>query len=219
MSDRLEQSTPVGWSMQGLAIARNNIAPGPVVLLDTDFENDTANLQYVDDAFLDTYQPDYVDGEHILGIDSGGILGIDSGGILGIDSGGIDADTVVDMSGGWTALYTLAETSAVHISMRYNISLDYTHETDEYAQVLVGVDETLLGEDGKAYVARVVGGTGESSDESTGWRTFNTTLTLSPGAHEFRFGVFHNKKTTETETARLMLDRIQILVSPVQASE
>ncbi len=194
-----------GWSMQALAIDPTDIAPvpAPIRLIDAHFEDGTDGFEYEDDAFLNTSQPDYASGQ--LEQDGGG-----SGMVLGMDTGGINSEVIFDMSAAWKRDFSLSIAATIELSVRYNLTLAQGHEPDELVQFLASINNTMLGHDGQDYVVQLVGDGNGGVDDTTGWQTYLATISLPAGTHTLTLGSYHNKKSTQEETAKLRIDDVVV---------
>jgi uncharacterized repeat protein (TIGR01451 family) len=187
------------------ATATLNVNPaggggGPTTLIDVHFDAGPDGFAYVDDPFRGTNAPGYANGAWIA---SGGF----SGGGLRVDVGGLDSSTIVGMSGGWQRSFSLAAPAQVVLSFRYRLTETAEYETDEFSQVLVGVDGVLYGIPPADYIAQVVGG----GPTTTGWQVAQVNLgTLPAGTHTLSIGGFNNQKTRYNEAAEVVIDDVLV---------
>jgi K319L-like, PKD domain len=177
--------------------------PGPVIL-ETHFDNNKDGFSYVDDAFRNSSQPSYADGERI---DSGGFIG----GGLQIILAGIDSTDILDMSSGWQQEFALSIPTEVVLSFRYKLTQTPDYENDELSQLLVSVDHILYGEASNDYVAQIRGNGNGGSSESTGWQLFEVNLgILDAGDHTLTIGGYNNKKTLDNESTEILIDDVLV---------
>jgi hypothetical protein len=169
------------------------------ILVSANFDGGVDGFTYLDDAFRGTAQPAYAQGAHLP---AGGF----SGGGLQVIVGG-KSGTIVHMSGGWQANFTLASPAAVTLSFRYRLTEEPTYETDEFNQMLVSVDGILYGTAPNDYIAQVVGG----GPTSTGWQQVEINLgTLAAGNHVLRLGGYNNQKTRYDEFMEVLIDDVLV---------
>ena len=171
-------------------------------LLAAHFESDEQGFLYQDDTFRNSAQPAYADGSYEP---AGGF----AGGGLRVALGGLDNTTVLDMSGGWLISLDLAATTEVQLSFRYNLTQSGNYEADEFSQVLLSIDGTLMGQAPNDFVAEIVGDGNNGPDLSTGWQLFEIILgQLSAGTHSIILGGYNNKKNGMSETTEVLLDDV-----------
>ena len=173
-------------------------------IFSADFTGGAAGLNYVDDAFRNTNQPAYASGQHLPG---GGF----SGGGLRVLLGGINNDDIDNMSGGWEYSFNLPEAGEVSVSFRYNLIQDMEFESNEYSEALFSFDNTLYGNNGNDYLARIAGNGNGGSDQTTGWQLYQIDLgQISAGNHTLRIGAFNNRKTYNDEITTVLIDDLSI---------
>lgn len=159
------------------------------------FDPGVEGFQYRDDVFRETNQPAYAGGS----LASVGY----SGQGLRVELGGRDELEIWNMSGGWQRTFTLAESTAVQLSFRYNLTQVLAYEPEEVSQVLVTVAGLQPGNEGQDYVAQLAGG------GTTGWQVFQTSLGVLPaGTHTLTLGGYNIKKTATEETTEILLDDV-----------
>ena len=177
--------------------------PEQVVLLQSDFEADTGGFTYIDDAFRGTSEPDYADGQRSATDGFGG------GGALRVDLGGEDNSDVEGMSGGWQQSFTLTEQTNVTLTFRFKLTQAANYENDEFSQVLVSLDGTLVGTDGNDFIAQITGNGNGGGERTTDWQVVELDLgLLGPGEHTFVLGGFNNKKTLANESTEILFDDV-----------
>ncbi len=170
-------------------------------LAQEDFDAGAGPLNYRDDVFRGTNEPNYASGSHTA---SGGFNG--SGG-LQVLLGGIDGADITGMSGGWEFDLTLTEPQIVEVAFRYQLNQPAPYDSDEESEVLFSVNGTLIGQGGNDYLAQLIGG----SPETTGWQSVGLDLgELSAGTHTLAFGGFNNKKTSADEITEILFDDLLI---------
>ena len=117
------------------------------------------------------------------------------GGGLRVLLGGIDDADILHMSGGWRRSFTLASSREVRLTFRYKLTQMPPYELSEWSQILVAVDDTLVGATPNDYVAQVVGDGEGGPSLTTGW--VQVVLNLGPvaaGDHTLTIGGYNNKK-------------------------
>ena len=172
-----------------------------VVIFQSGFNTNNGGFVYADDAF-GTDEPDYADGTRL---GAGGI----NGGVLRVLVGGVDDERVFGMSGGWSRSFTLDTPHTVKLSFYYNLTLASNYEPNEFSEVLVGLDDDVIGPSLLSALTRLTGdGTG-GPDQSTGWVLVNMNLgNLAAGPHTLTIGAFNNKKTSVIESTELLIDDV-----------
>ena len=176
----------------------------PVPILSVSFDSGAEGFTYIDDAFLATNQPAYANGSHVP--DQGF-----SGGGLSVLLGGIDDADILHMSGGWRRTFTLETDSEVSLTLRYKLTQEPDYELNELSQVLVAVDETLVGAAPNYYVAQMVGDGEGGTPLTTGWVQMVLNLgTLAGGDHSLTIGGYNNQKTFLSETTEVLIDDIVV---------
>ena len=173
-----------------------------LVLLQENFDSAEGSFTYQDDTFRGTSAPSHSDGTYEP---SGGMTG---GGIRVVLGG----DDETNMSGGWVAGFSLNGPSAsVEVEMAYRLLMDGSYEPDEYAEVLVSVDGTLLGIPPDDYLLRFNGDGAEPPDVmDSGWLTRVFSLALPEGPHEIIMGGYNNKSTAHSEITEIFFDDVKI---------
>jgi hypothetical protein len=173
-------------------------------VFDVDFDTNPDGFTYADDTFRGTSQPAYESGTYIS---SGGFLG----GGLKVDLGGIDGNPVQGMSGGWQETFNLNLPSNVMLSFRYKLTQSPNYEPDEFSEVLVSVDGTLVGTGGNDYVARITGDGEGGPDKTTGWQQVEIAIGALSGANfTLTIGAYNNKKTWLNESTELLIDDVSL---------
>jgi hypothetical protein len=168
-------------------------------LLSANFSTGADGFVYSDDMFRNTSQPAYASGTV-------------SNGSLQVFLGGRDNVSISRMSGGWSRSFTIAGSTSVSVtlSFRYNLSQTPHYESDEYSEVRASLDSTILGSNGRNYVARIWGDGNGGATKSTGWQTYTATLQLNPGSHTLKLGGFNSKKTASDESTTMLFDDVLI---------
>lgn len=181
---------------------------GPL-LFEARFDEGTDMFVYVDDAFRNTREPQYAQGTRHpqKGFAGGG---------LKVQLGGLDHHDILGMSGGWRRRITLTEDHRGTLSFRYHMTQARGYEEDEFSEVLLSVDDQLIGIDGRDMIARITGNGNGGPPQTTGWIPVTIPIgMLRAGAHHITIGTFNNKKTYQTETTELLIDDVEIRGMPV----
>ena len=71
--------------------------------------------------------------------------------------GDIDDEDIFDMSGGWSQSFSLDEPQQVTLSFRFNLTQNSDYEADEFSEVLVMVDDSLISPGTNGSLARLTG--------------------------------------------------------------
>jgi hypothetical protein len=133
-----------------------------------------------------------------------------TGGALAVSIGGINDNDITNMSGGWRVSFNLASSAGVRISFAYKLTQTANYESNERSEVLVSLDGTLLGTNGR--VAQIVGNGNGGTIITTGFQTFTVDSgTLAAGAHTLVIGGFNNQKTLADESTGVVIDDVKVL--------
>lgn len=182
-----------------------DLNPCPRALLETGFAGGPDGFSYVDDCFRATNAPAYCDGVHQA---NGGFVD----GALEVTLGGLDDADILNMSGGWTIDFDLADDTEVTLSFLYELTMTSEYESDEYAQFLLSLDGVLIGNGSNDYLAQIAGNGNGGSATSTGWVSVELDLGLLPaGTHTLALGGFNNKKTLADESTVVRIDDVVLL--------
>jgi len=194
--------TPPSGSSADISLSASVV--GDQSLLSGSFDSDADGFTYADDSFRSTSEASYADGSYD---GTGG----ETGGGLRVDLGGINDTDITDMSGGWQQTFNVPADATGTLTFKYRLVMDADYESDEYAEVLVDLDGSLVGDGGNDYLLRAHGdGTG-GSDYDSGWVTIELDLgTLSAGNHTLTFGGYNNKKTQTEEETQIYFDDISV---------
>ena len=193
--------TPPAGSDTSFQLTFDASANASQTLINTGFDSNADGFSYSDDTFRGSSEPVYADGAYDA---SGG----NTGGGLTVDLGGVNNTDITDMSGGWQTTFNVSSTSSGTLTFSYRMDMDSAYESDEFSQVLVGVDGTLIGTGGNDYVAQLNDG------GDTGWQTVTIDVgSLSPGTHTLTLGGYNNKKTTTSEDTQIQFDDVQLTTS------
>ncbi|MCP3934569.1 MAG: hypothetical protein GY708_04260, partial [Actinomycetia bacterium] len=178
---------------------------GPI--LSATFDTDAEGFTYSDDTFNGSSQPLYADGSYVP---AGGFVG----GGLQVVLGGVNDDDINDMSGGWQQTFNLASATETTLSFRYNLTQAENYESNEFSQVLLTVDGTLVGEPPNSYIAQITGDGNSAPPLTTGWQQFTVDLGLLPaGNHTIVIGGYNNLKTFADESTEILLDDVLVEVT------
>ena len=167
------------------------------------FDADSEGFLYGDDLFRNTGNPAYASGRYES-------AGGNAGGGLSVTVGGIDKVNVFGMSGGWSKSFSVTGTDPVFISLKYRLIVSGEYEADEYSQVLLAVDENLVGTGGNDYLIELRGTNDSTPDHDSEWQTVTLQVDLSQGVHTIAFGAWNNKKTGTLEVTRAFFDDVVI---------
>ena len=171
-------------------------------LFESHFDSDSEGFVYIDDAFRNTNQAVYAQGNFTA---SGGF----NGGGLRVVIGGRDNADIVNISGGWERSFTLDNPVTVTLSFRYRLSQARDYEPDEISEALVSIDDELISQQGVDYLARIQGDGNGGSNQTTGWQLVNFNLgEIAAGIHSLKIGAFNNKKTYRNEASQILIDDV-----------
>lgn len=175
-----------------------------ISLIEANFDSGTDGFAYIDDAFRDTDSPAYASGARTA------LNGFNGGG-LQINLGAVDDNDIFGISGGWQKSFSLTSPQNVDLSLRYKMDHAANFEADEYSQVLVLLDDVLIGELPNDYIAQITGNGNGGNIETTGWQLFQADLgQLDAGNHTLTLGGYNNKKTYSDEYTHIIFDDVNI---------
>ena len=183
--------------------------PDPGIIIESHFDDDAEGFVFEDDPFRGTNNPDFASGSHVS---DGGF----SGGGLQVLLGDIDNEDILGISGGWSQSFTLDESRQMTVSFRFNLTQDSDYEPDEFSEVLVMVDDSLISPDTNGSLLRLTGDGNGGPDQTTGWVLVSLDLgVLSADAvHTLTIGGFNNKKTFNNELTELRIDDVIVSGMP-----
>ncbi len=173
-------------------------------IVNATFDTDPDGFTYLDDAYRNTNAPAYASGTYLP---TGGL----TGGGLQVLLGSIDDADIFGMSGAWQISFTLNTPQTLMLTMQYNMTQQPNYETNEFSQVLVSVNDNLVGQLGDDFVAQITGDNNGGTILSTNWQTFQADLgNFTAGTHTIRIGGYNNQKTFNDESTEIRLDDILI---------
>ncbi len=169
-----------------------------------DFDDGPMGFRYDDDVFKFTSEPRYVRGDFKK---SDGA----KSGALELKLGGRDDDVVTGMSGGWSKDFRLDEAQDVTLTFRFKVTQSADYLSDEFTELRLSLDGDPFGVDGRPFFARTFGdGEGGAANRS-GWRTVEIDFgLLDAGRHEFTFGAYGNKKSSESAYTKITFDKVRL---------
>ena len=180
-----------------------------ITLLAADFSQNSSGFSYRDNAFRESVQGAYAAGSYVS---SGGY----SGGGLELRLGGLDNASIRAMSGAWRASFTLTDPGEVSLQLRYKLNQAANYESDEFSELLIGLDGRLKGQNGNDYIVQLRGNGNGGSVQSTGWQTVELNLgILAAGNHSLDLGAYNNKKTYNDETTQAWFDDVRVVQTSV----
>jgi hypothetical protein len=172
------------------------------------FDTNSEGFEYRDDLFRGTGHPAYASGSY------------DPANGLAVTLGGIDSTKIRDgRSGGWSRTFAVMDESTINIRLRYRLTIAGEYESDEYSQVLVSVDDQLIGMDGRDYLVELRGSDQNTPVQDSGWHTTTLQVFLLPGTHTLAVGVWNNQKTGALETTQAYFDDIEIITETFIATD
>ncbi|GJL63082.1 MAG: hypothetical protein NPIRA04_17360 [Nitrospirales bacterium] len=173
-------------------------------IINGQFEAGTSGFIYIDNAFRSTNQPNFAQGVHVPN------QGFVRGG-LQVLLGGTNNTTTHNMSGGWRRSFTLPTSRSITISLHYQLVQAQNYESDEFSEMLLSIDNQLIGQGNNQVLARITGNGNGGSNLTTGWVSVSLkTATLSQGTHVITVGGFNNKKTFNDEITQILIDNVFI---------
>ena len=181
----------------------DNSIPDPVLIIENHFDSGADGFVFEKDTFRQTSAPEYSNGAHLP---DGGF----SGGGLQVLLGNLDNEDILGISGGWSQSFILESSQQVTASFRFNLSQNSDYESDEFSEVLVMVDETLIGPYANGSLIRLTGDGNGGPDQSTGWIlvTLDLGILTAGEVHTLTIGGFNNKKTVNNELTDLRIDDV-----------
>ncbi|MEN6308932.1 MAG: hypothetical protein ABFD91_14380, partial [Anaerohalosphaeraceae bacterium] len=159
---------------------------------------------YLDDLFYNTTQPLYASG--VL-VGAGGF----TGGALQINLGGINNNVVLGMSGGWQTTFNLVEAGTVRLAFRYNLTQSSQYENTEFSNMMLSIDNVLIGTTTTDYIVRITGNGNGGGIITTGWQLYETTQILPAGLHTINIGGYNNRKNAPNESTTILIDDVLLV--------
>nr|HML76570.1 hypothetical protein [Anaerohalosphaeraceae bacterium] len=156
------------------------------------------------DLFYNTNQPLYASGQYI---GTGGY----SGGALQINLGGINNTVILGMSGGWQTTFNLTEPTTVKLAFRYNLTQTAHYENTEFSNMMLSIDNALIGTATTDYVRRITGNGNGGGIITTGWQLYETIQTLPAGLHTINIGGYNNRKNSVNEETTVLIDDVLLV--------
>lgn len=180
-------------------------APPPVIHFYASFATGTNGFTYLDNAFRNTTQSAYAEGDRIA---SGGF----ADGALRVYVGGVDKNAITNMSGGWRTTFTLAAPADTSLIFRYHLDQGASYEATELSQVLATLNGVLLSGGTGDYVAQVTGNGDGGAKITTGWQQVVIHVGVLPaGTHTLTIGGFNNKKDAKNERTTILIDDVTVV--------
>ena len=177
-------------------------------LISEDFNTGSSGFTYQDDLFNNSSEPAYAVG---IWSASGGSNG--SGGLT-VTLGGVDANTISNMSGGWTQSFNLATSAEVLISFNFKLQQSPDYEQTEISEALLSIDNQLIGNGTKTFIDQVKGDVnGGPIMGSEQFFTFKKVVgPLSAGSHTLNIGGYNSLKTFSNELTFINIDDVNVSV-------
>ena len=190
--------TPPSGSTDAVKLGFTAEASDTQTLINENFDAGAGDFSYSDNTFRGARESNYADGNKASG---------ESGTAINVELGGQDHSDINDMSGGWSTSFKVPEDASGKLTFSYKLDADSSYENNEYSEVLVGIDGSLVGTNGNDYVDRISGG-GDS-----GWQTVTIDLgKLSAGEHKLTLGGYNNRKTQSSEETEIRFDNVELTV-------
>jgi hypothetical protein len=175
-----------------------------ITIFSASFNTGFDSFTYLDDTFRSTASPAYESGGRIA---SGGF----DGGALRTQLGGINDTLILGMSGGWRRTFNLAAPASVNLSFMYNLTQTPNYESNEFSDMMLAVDSTLIGTGVNDYIARITGNGNGGPNITTGWQLFTTTVNLPAGNHTITIGGYNNRKDNRNEQTTVLIDNVVLV--------
>ncbi|MEM1297350.1 MAG: hypothetical protein AAGH89_18440, partial [Verrucomicrobiota bacterium] len=136
----------------------------------------------------------------------------DGGGVFIEIGGEDDADYSLSASISKTVFVDAASTGT--LSFDYRIFMPDEYEADEYGELIVAVDGSIVGVGANSYVDRLNHENGEWQGDQEVVSSASVNLgTLSFGTHVIEVGIYNNQKTFANEYMQLDIDNIKLETS------
>ncbi|MBN7775103.1 VWA domain-containing protein [Nitratireductor aquimarinus] len=181
----------------------------PVSFVNENFSSGMGNFAYDDNHYDGIYYP--ATGRDASGQRESG--GIANDGALALSLGGNNGSDRENMNGAFTRTFNLARTTTVTITFDYYAFLSGQSDNTDDVWVLAGVDGNAFGTGG--VVEELIGSSSSDYDaQSTGWKTFSTTVTLSAGEHTLSLGGLMTSKESSDEFANVYFDNVSVEYTP-----
>ncbi|WP_292899053.1 beta strand repeat-containing protein, partial [Nitratireductor sp.] len=183
----------------------------PASFVDEDFSAGLGGFTYEDNHYADQYY-------QATGSDASGQRetgGIANNGALALSLGGNSGTDRNNMNGAFVRTFDLANTTTVTVTFDYYALLSRQTDSGNDVWVLADIDGTAFGTGGK--VNELTGSGSDNTHQSTGWQTFSTTITLSPGQHTLSLGGLMTSKERSNEYADVYFDNVSVEYDPTPA--
>ena len=119
------------------------------------------------------------------------------------------------MSGGWQRNFSLDSAQQVTLSLRYRLAQTAHYESDEFSEVLLAVDNVLIGSNGNDFLTQIVGNGNGGPALTTEWVSVDIDVgVLAVGEHSLTIGGFNNKKTFRNEETAVLIDEVVLKATP-----
>ena len=113
------------------------------------------------------------------------------------------------MSGGWVQSFNLTSDAKITLSFNYKLTQTPDYETDEYSEVLLLMDNVLVGQGGNEFIAKITGNGNWGDLITTSWQQVELDLGMMPaGEHKLVIGAYNNKKTYSNESTELLVNSV-----------
>ncbi len=172
---------------------------------------DYEGLEYVDDTFRGTSEPQWSEG---LGTENEGV----EGGHAILTRLGQRWSSAIGMSGSHFKTITLDVERKVVLSFDYRLWVRKFVDAHEYVEAMVALNSTPIAGDGPDYLTRMYGQSGSTSgltDKDSGWMTLELDLGVLPaGQHRLDFGGFFNETQGAAEYVDIYYDNIVVETLP-----
>ena len=119
------------------------------------------------------------------------------------------------MSGGWQTTFNVPENATGSLTFKYRMTMSANYESNEYSEVLVDLDGSLVGVGANDYILHVAGDGNGGSVYDSGWQQVTIDLgSLTPGEHTITLGGYNNLKTYNDESTTIEFDEVSLTTDP-----
>ncbi len=132
-------------------------------------------------------------------------VGAVAGNALGIQLGA----NASNMQGGYAVTVTLSQPIDGRLSFDYRVVMHPSYEDNEFSQVILEVDNNLIGANGNADF--IDEADGNNANDLIDWtRAVVDVGPLSAGSHTIVLGLYNNNSTTGSEVAKVFFDNVTL---------
>ena len=134
--------------------------------------------------------------------------------VIFVRLGGIDTDTVNEISGGWSRIFSLNRRSNISISIVFQLEVAHEFDIMEISEALCSLDGQILRNGAFEYLAQLTGNGFGGSAIRDGFRQVNLNATnVESGNHTLVVGGHLTSKSYDDEVTYIRFDSVKVQVS------